>query len=213
MVRRPCDPPPPPRASRIPAGSRRVAAPEGLPSSERRCTGGDRARGPQTVQSPPESAFLAAVGRLATKTWSAGGAGGGDPSPGLTARIGDKVCGMAPLCVEFMQALPPHFYWNAASLRCSMLPVAERTGLWLNRVFDTAEDYRLLHALPTFLEALRGYLRTCGAPAYTCLIRPFPGWRGTWATPSSEKVSGRVAVFPSPRTCGILWSRSFTGTI
>ena len=26
---------------------------------------------------------------------------------------------------------------------------------WLNRVLDTAEDYRLLHALPKFLEALR----------------------------------------------------------
>ena len=32
---------------------------------------------------------------------------------------------------------------------------AKRTGLCLYRVFATADDYRLLHALPKFLEALR----------------------------------------------------------
>ena len=54
---------------------------------------------------------------------------------------------LAPLDLELMQALTPHFDWIAAILRCSLWPAAKRTGLWLNRVFDTAEDYRLLHAL------------------------------------------------------------------
>ena len=65
--------PPPPPASRGPVGRCRVAAPEGLPPSKRCCTGGDRARGPQTAQSPLESAFLANARRLATKTRRAGG--------------------------------------------------------------------------------------------------------------------------------------------
>ena len=61
---------------------------------------------------------------------------------------------MAPLYLEFMQALAPHFHWIAAAQRCSLWLVAKHADLWLNRVFDTAEDYRLLHALPKFLEAL-----------------------------------------------------------
>ena len=32
--------------------------------------------------------------------------------------------------------------------------MAKRIGLWLNRVFDTADDYGLLHALPKFPEVL-----------------------------------------------------------
>ena len=49
--------------------------------------------------------------------------------------------------LNFMQALTPHFYSIAAAQRCSMWVVAKRIDLWLNRVADTAEDYRLLHAL------------------------------------------------------------------
>ena len=33
--------------------------------------------------------------------------------------------------------------------------VAKRVDLWLNRVFDTAEDFRLRGALPALLSALR----------------------------------------------------------
>ena len=54
-----------------------------------------------------------------------------------------------------MQTLSPHFHWIATTQRCSLWLVAKRTGLWRNRVFDTAKDYRLLHALPKFLEARR----------------------------------------------------------
>ena len=36
-----------------------------------------------------------------------------------------------------------------------MLVSFTHTSLWLNRVFDTAEDYRLLHALRKFFEVGR----------------------------------------------------------
>ena len=62
----------------------------------------------------------------------------------------------APLYLESMQTLTPHLHWIAINLKCSLWLVAECTDLWLNRVFDTSEDYRLLHALPKFLEALQG---------------------------------------------------------
>ena len=60
---------------------------------------------------------------------------------------------MAHLYLEFMRPLNPHFHSIAA--KGSLWLMAKRIGLWLNSVFDTAQDYRLPHALPNFLEALR----------------------------------------------------------
>ena len=60
-----------------------------------------------------------------------------------------------PLFLEFMQALSPHFHWIAERERCGLWMVAKRLGLWLNRVFDTAEDFGLRWALPALLSALR----------------------------------------------------------
>ena len=60
-----------------------------------------------------------------------------------------------PLFLEFMQALTPHFHWIAERERCGLWMVAKRVDLWLNRVFDTAEDFRLRGALPALLSALR----------------------------------------------------------
>ena len=60
-----------------------------------------------------------------------------------------------PLFLEFMQALTPHFHWIAKRERCGLWMVAKRVDLWLNRVFDTAEDFRLQGALPALLGALR----------------------------------------------------------
>ena len=57
--------------------------------------------------------------------------------------------------LEFMQALTPHFHWIAERERCGLWMVAKRVDLWLNRVFDTAEDFRLRGALPALLRALR----------------------------------------------------------
>ena len=60
-----------------------------------------------------------------------------------------------PLFLEFMQALTPHFHWIAEREGCSLWMVVKRVDLWLNRVFDTAEDFRLRGALPALLGALR----------------------------------------------------------
>ena len=79
---------------------------------------------------------------------------------------------MAPLYLEFMQSLTPHFHWITAAQRCGLWLVAKRTDLWLNHIFDAVEYYRLLHAVPKFLEALRemspdtwrSYLHLCTSP-------------------------------------------------
>ena len=68
---------------------------------------------------------------------------------------GRRVQEQAPLFLEFMQALTPHFHWIAERERCGLWMVAKRVDLWLNRVFDTAEDFRLRKALPALLSALR----------------------------------------------------------
>ena len=62
-----------------------------------------------------------------------------------------------PLFLEFMQTLTPHFHWIAERERCGLWMVAKRVDLWLNRVFDTAEDFRLRGALPALLSALRAF--------------------------------------------------------
>ena len=68
---------------------------------------------------------------------------------------GGRVQEQPPLFLEFMQALTPHFHWIAERERCGLWMVAKRVDLWLNRVFDTAEDFRLQGALPALLSALR----------------------------------------------------------
>ena len=68
---------------------------------------------------------------------------------------GGRVQEQPPLFLEFMQALTPHFYWIAEREHCGLWMVAKRVDLWLNRVFDTAEDFRLQGALPALLVALR----------------------------------------------------------
>ena len=61
---------------------------------------------------------------------------------------------MAPVYVEVLQALTPHLHWMPPAQGCSLWRVAKRTDMWLNRVLDTAEDCRVIHALPRFSEAL-----------------------------------------------------------
>ena len=68
---------------------------------------------------------------------------------------GGRVQEQPPLFLEFMQTLTPHFHWIAERERCGLWMVAKRVDLWLNRVFDTAEDFRLQGALPALLGALR----------------------------------------------------------
>ena len=130
-----------------------------------------------------ESAFLAAAERHMSKAWRAGR--WWRPKPGGDGpNTGDRrVHKMAPLYLEFMQAFTPHFHWIAASLRCSVWLVAKRTSLWLNHVSDTAEDYRLQHALPRFLEALRELSPDTWRSCLHVSTSPIPRAVGTWTTP------------------------------
>ena len=68
---------------------------------------------------------------------------------------GRRVREQPPLFHEFMQALTPHFHWIAEREGCSLWMVLKRVDLWLNRVFDTAEDFRFRGALRALLGALR----------------------------------------------------------
>ena len=68
---------------------------------------------------------------------------------------GRRVREQPPLFLEFMQALTPYFHWIAEREGCGLWMVVKRVDLWLNRVFDTAEDFRLRGALPALLGALR----------------------------------------------------------
>ena len=101
-----------------------------------------------------EDACLAteSASRPRTGEW---GRGRRRPSPRVD--IPDRKNGlreMAPLYVEILQAPTPHLRGIAAAQGCSLWLVAKRTDMWLNRVLDTAENCRVIHALPRFLEAL-----------------------------------------------------------
>ena len=110
-----------------------------------------------------------------------------------------------PLFLEFMQALTPHFHCIAERERCALWMVAKRVDLWLNRVFDTAEDFRWRGALPAPLRALR----TLHPDSWEVCLHvntspPFPGswggsrmqfWIGVW---------DRSAPTSSLRICGML---------
>ena len=53
---------------------------------------------------------------------------------------GDRVREIAPLYLEFIQALTPHCDRIVVAQWCSLWLVAKRTDLWLNRAFDAAEE-------------------------------------------------------------------------
>ena len=120
---------------------------------------------------------------------------------------------MPPLYLEFMQALTPHFQWIAASLRCSLWLVAKHIGVWLDRIFDTAEDYRLLHALPKFLQALRDLSRDTWRSCLHVSTSPIPRATRDVDDAILDKRLGPIGDFPLPRICGLSCSRSFTGMV
>ena len=103
-----------------------------------------------------EGTFVAAAERLKAKAWGRASPVASPPPPLCKGPDrGGRVQKQPPLFLEFMQALTPHFHWIAERERCGLWMVAKRVDLWLNRVFDTAEDFRLQGALPALLGASR----------------------------------------------------------
>ena len=187
-------------ASRGLAYRSRVAALEGLPPPKRRCTGGNRSWGPQTAQSPLEDTLLAALECLATKAWRARGGGWLRPDPRVAGPDrGDRVHKVAPLYLESIQTFTPHFHWIAAAQRCNLWLVAKRIGLWLNRVFDAAEDYRLQHAPPKFLEALREMSPDTWRSCLHVSTPPVPRAVGVVDDTILDKGLGPIGDFPLPQ--------------
>ena len=58
-----------------------------------------------------------------------------------------------PLFLEFLRACTPHLGWLSAELRCNPWILVKRLTLFLDRVFDSAEDFRLPTAASTLVKA------------------------------------------------------------
>ena len=61
-----------------------------------------------------------------------------------------------PLILEFLRACTPHLGWPSAELRCTPWILVKRLTLFVDRVFDTAEDFRLPVAPSTLIKAVHG---------------------------------------------------------
>ena len=61
-----------------------------------------------------------------------------------------------PLFLEFLRACTPHLGWLLAELRCTLWILVNRLTLFVDRVFDSAEDFRLPMAASTLIKAVRG---------------------------------------------------------
>ena len=59
-----------------------------------------------------------------------------------------------PMFLEFLRACMPHLGWMSTELRCTPWILVKRLTLFIDRVFDTAEDYRLPTAVSVFVKAL-----------------------------------------------------------
>ena len=101
--------------------------------------------------------------------------------------------------LEFMRALTPHFHWIAANLRCSLWLVVKHTDLWLNRVFDTAEDFRLAQAMPTLLRAMQGMTPETWESCLHITTSPIPRVVGDVGDEIFDRGLGPIGSFPLPQ--------------
>ena len=106
---------------------------------------------------------------------------------------------LAPLYLELMQTLTPHFQWIGASLRCSLWLVAKRTGLSLKRVFETAVDYCAQHALPDFLEGVKGLFLDMWCSCLHVSTSPVPWAVGDVDDAILDKGLGPIGDFSLPQ--------------
>ena len=56
--------------------------------------------------------------------------------------------------LEFLKACTPHLGWLSAELRCTPWILVKRLTLFFDRVFDTAEDFRLPTAASVLVNSL-----------------------------------------------------------
>ena len=61
-----------------------------------------------------------------------------------------------PLFLEFLRACTPHLGWLSAELRCGPWILVKRLTLFVDGVFDTAEEFRLPTAASTLVKAVQG---------------------------------------------------------
>ena len=64
-----------------------------------------------------------------------------------------------PLFLEFLRACTPHLGWLLAELRCTPGILVKRVTLFIDRVFNTAEDFRLPTVASTLIKAVHGLKR------------------------------------------------------
>ena len=109
-----------------------------------------------------------------------------DPPPPVTLSL-SLSCGKGggcedsddPLFVEFLRACTPHLGWLSAELRVTPWVLVKRLTLFVDRVFDTAEEFRLPSAAHTLVKAVQGLRRE--------------DWRGLLhVTTSSTPWAGKV---------------------
>ena len=61
-----------------------------------------------------------------------------------------------PLFLEFLRACTPHQGWLLAELRCTPWILVKRLTLFVDRVFDMVEDFRLPTAASTLVKVVQG---------------------------------------------------------
>ena len=64
-----------------------------------------------------------------------------------------------PLFFEFLKACTPHLGWLSADLRITPWVLVTRLMLFVDRVFDTAEDFRLPSTAFNLVKAIEGLKR------------------------------------------------------
>ena len=103
-----------------------------------------------------------------------------------------------PLFLEFMQALTPHFHWIADREGCSLWMVVKRVDLWLDRVFDTTEDFRLKGALPALLASLHNLQPELWEACLHISTSPIPRMVGGVEDAILDKGLGPIGAYQLP---------------
>ena len=93
--------------------------------------------GPEDLFDPPRDPITQ------PELWDGGGCGDSDD----------------PLFQEFLRACTPHLGWLSAELRVTPWVLVQRLTLFVDRVFDIAEDFRLPTAAHTLVKAVKGLRR------------------------------------------------------